>query len=207
MRRCGKGYRGVRRLLMLMNHPPPMPEKNYYKLTTRFSEAVQAVAFKSMTDASNEIHNLQTDGIVDTAVSVDGTWQKRGYSSVNGAVAAISINTGRILDIAAFSRYWKGCISMERFQMSDPVKYANWKHAHHCSINHVGSAPAMEVAGAKLIFNRSIEKHNLRYAEFYGDGDSKSFNSVKDVYDGITMKKQECQGSCTIFKIPFPDFY
>ena len=194
MRRCGKGYRGVRRLLMLMNHPPPMSEKNYYKLTTRFSEAVRAVAFKSMTDASNEIHNLQTDGIVDTAVSVDGTWQKRGYSSMNGAVAAISMNTGRILDIAAFSRYCQGCISMERFQMSDPVKYANWKQARHCSINHVGSAPAMEVAGAKLIFNRSIEKHNLRYTEFYGDGDSKSFNSVKDVYDGITIKKQECIG-------------
>ena len=84
MRRCGKGYRGVRRLLM-MNHPPPMSEKNYYKLTSRFSEAVRAVAFKSMTDASNEIHNLQTDGIVDTAVSVDGTWQRRCYSSMNGA--------------------------------------------------------------------------------------------------------------------------
>ena len=73
MRRCCKGYRGVRRLLMLMNHPPPMSEENYYKLTTRFSEAVRAVAFKAMTDASNAIHNLKTVGIVDTAVSVDGT--------------------------------------------------------------------------------------------------------------------------------------
>ena len=41
MRRCCKGYRGVRRLLMLMNHPPPMTEKNYYKLSMRFSEAVR----------------------------------------------------------------------------------------------------------------------------------------------------------------------
>ena len=172
-----------------------MTEKNYYKLSLRFSEAVRAVALKSVTHASNEIHNnLQTDGVVDTAVSVRGTWQRRGYSSMNGAVAAISMNTGNVLDIAAFSRYCQVCISMERFQMSDPVKYENWKQPHHCLINQVGSAPAMEVAGANLIFNRSLDKHKLRCTEFYGDGDYKSFNYVKDVYDGITMKKQECIG-------------
>ena len=28
MRRCGKRHQGLRRFLMLMNHPPPMSEKN-----------------------------------------------------------------------------------------------------------------------------------------------------------------------------------
>ena len=32
----------------------------------------------------------------------------------------------------------------------------------------------MEVTGAKKMFSRSIEKSNLRYVNFYGDGDSKS---------------------------------
>ena len=68
---------------------------------------------------------------------------------MNGAVAGISMNTGKSLDIAAFSCYCQGCISMERLQMSDPVKYENWKQVHHCSISHVGSAPAMEIAEAK----------------------------------------------------------
>ena len=42
----------------------------------------------------------------------------------------------------------------------------------------------------------SVEKHNLRYTEFYGDGDSKSFTRVKGVYedDGIEMEKKECIG-------------
>ena len=50
--------------------------------------------------------------------------------------------------------------------------------------------------GADRIFRRSVEKHNLRYTEFYGDGDSKSFTRVKGVYedDGIEMEKKECIG-------------
>ena len=50
--------------------------------------------------------------------------------------------------------------------------------------------------GADRIFQRSVEKHNLRYTEFYGDGDSKSFTRVKGVYedDGIEMEKKECIG-------------
>ena len=54
----------------------------------------------------------------------------------------------------------------------------------------------MEPEGADRIFRRSVEKHNLRYAEFYGDGDSKSFTRVKGVYEDvrIEMEKKECIG-------------
>ena len=30
-------------------------------------------------------------GVADIGVSVDGTWQKRGYTSLNGVIVAISI--------------------------------------------------------------------------------------------------------------------
>jgi len=52
----------------------------------------------------------------------------------------------------------------------------------------------MEVAGAKRIFNRSIEKHGLRYTRYLGDGDSKSFTSIKLVYPGVKVSKLECVG-------------
>ena len=48
MRRCGKGYQGLRRLIALLNHPPPMTENNYRKINLKFSEAVRAVAIKSV---------------------------------------------------------------------------------------------------------------------------------------------------------------
>ena len=52
----------------------------------------------------------------------------------------------------------------------------------------------MEVEGAKRIFGRSVEKHGVRYSEFYGDGDSKSFHSVKNIYPEMTISKLECIG-------------
>ena len=39
-----------------------------------------------------------------------------------------------------------------------------------------------------------MEKNKLRYTEFYGDGDSKSFNTVKNTYAGMKVKKLECVG-------------
>ena len=51
-----------------------------------------------------------------------------------------------------------------------------------------------KLLGAKRIFERSIEKHNLRYTKCLGDGDSKSFTSVKSTYPGIEVQKLECVG-------------
>jgi len=39
----------------------------------------------------------------------------------------------------------------------------------------------MEVSGAKRVFERSVTSRGLRYTKFLGDGDSKSFTSIKNV--------------------------
>ena len=49
----------------------------------------------------------------------------------------------------------------------------------------------MEVTGV----GRSIEKNKVRYTEYYGDGVTKSFSAVANVYgDEYKVKKQECIG-------------
>ena len=81
MRSCGQSYAGVSTLCSLMNMPKPMTANNYDKLAKRFAEVTQQVAEETMMDAANEIreNNPETDssddGIVDTAISHDGTWQ------------------------------------------------------------------------------------------------------------------------------------
>ena len=52
------------------------------------------------------------------------------------------------------------------------------KAEHGCSITHIGSAPAMEMKGTENIFNRSKDK-GLIYTGYYGDVDSKSFQSER----------------------------
>ena len=185
----------MKRFLVLMNHPPPMTEKNYRKLSTIFRNSVKHVAESVMNDAALEIHtkNVAIDNVVDTGVSVDGTWQKRGFTSLNGAVAAISIETGRILDVEVMTRYCQGCINIAKFKENRDM-YEHLKKDHECTSNHEGSAGKMEVTGVERIFSRSIETHRLCYTDYYGDGDSKSFSSVEHVYSPKVVKKKECIG-------------
>ena len=42
------------------------------------------------------------------------------------------------------------------------------------------------------MWNRSVEKNKLQYTEFYGDGDSKSFNTAKNTYADTEVNKLEC---------------
>ena len=55
-------------------------------------------AAESMRNAAEEIREenladeFSEDAIANVAISADGTWQRRGYSSLNGAVTIIGID-------------------------------------------------------------------------------------------------------------------
>ncbi|GFV93801.1 hypothetical protein TNCV_367001 [Trichonephila clavipes] len=44
-------------------------------------------------------------GHSDISVAIDGTWQKHGHTSLNGAVIATSVYTGKVLDASILSRF------------------------------------------------------------------------------------------------------
>ncbi|GFW86391.1 hypothetical protein TNCV_4331751 [Trichonephila clavipes] len=49
---------------------------------------------------------------------VDGTWQRRGYSSMNGCVAALSVDTGKVVDIEIMSSYCPTCRKISKMPRS-----------------------------------------------------------------------------------------
>ena len=106
MRRCGVGHNGLQKFCGAMNMPPPVTRKNFSKLSDRLGDAIEKVAKTSTIEASAEVK--QQEGS-DIGISFDGTWQKRGYSSLNGVAAAISVTTGKVLDVEVLSRHCKGC--------------------------------------------------------------------------------------------------
>ena len=78
MRRIGNGYAGMKRFLVLMNHPSPMTEENCRKLPSVYRSSAKEVAETVMQEAALEIYNKNhdadcDDNIVDTGISVDGT--------------------------------------------------------------------------------------------------------------------------------------
>ncbi|GFX10788.1 uncharacterized protein TNCV_3929281 [Trichonephila clavipes] len=100
--------------------------------------------------------------------------------SLNGCVSFISIDTGNILDLEVMTQYCKMCELIVKCE-------------HVCS-NYKGSSGNMEAVGAFRIFERSLIKRDLQYTEYNGDGDSKGFLQVKDIYGEISVTKLECIG-------------
>ena len=129
--------------------------------------AVKDVAETTMQDACTELRgDVAEDSIVDTAVSCDGSWQRRGYSSLNGVVTAISMKTGKIVDIEPMSRACKACMLKENLRKTDQIAYEVWKSDHTCKYNYHGSAGNMEPVGAQRIWKRSVKKNSCAIQNF-----------------------------------------
>ena len=69
----------------------------------------------SMESAANEVRTSIKPGaseseMVDCDVSVDGSWHKRGHSSMNGFVSAICPENKKVNDYQVFSKFCKGCL-------------------------------------------------------------------------------------------------
>ncbi|GFX87126.1 uncharacterized protein TNCV_2151791 [Trichonephila clavipes] len=101
MRAIGKGGAAARIFCGLMNLPPP-------PATVAKSPRVAEQCDVNL----HSPHHLQTiheavianDNNSNIAVAVDGTWHKRGYSSLNGVVCATSVENGKIISTLKLSQ-------------------------------------------------------------------------------------------------------
>ncbi|GFU84222.1 CCHC-type domain-containing protein [Trichonephila clavipes] len=73
----------------------------YTNHENKLMSVISEVSELSMQKAASEllVLNPTKNKIVECGISVDGTWQRRGYSSMNGCVAALSVDTGKVVDI------------------------------------------------------------------------------------------------------------
>ncbi|GFW03751.1 uncharacterized protein TNCV_2538621 [Trichonephila clavipes] len=149
------------------------------RIKEKLLKATERVAQENINAALRKIKG--SNSFTKCGISIDGTWQRRGYSSLNGCVSAISVDTGKILDIEVMTQYCHICAK------------GNSQSSKHVCSNYKGSAGNMEVVGAYRIFERSNVR-NVQYNEYYGDGDSKGYESVKNFYGINTVTKLECIG-------------
>ncbi|GFV37057.1 uncharacterized protein TNCV_2382041 [Trichonephila clavipes] len=184
MRIIGKGFSAGKKLFSMLNIP--YPSKSLYRQhEVKLLHAASQAANNSMLESAKSIAVCSNK----CGVTVYGTWQKRRYTSLNGCVSAISVDSGKILYIEVLSQYYR--VSMKTEKTLGP--YKKCIVSHFCKY-HKGSASNTETVGAYRIFERSEANHGLRYTSYYGDGDSKAFNNVKDIYGYVSIVKYECKG-------------
>ncbi|GBN02992.1 hypothetical protein AVEN_113474-1 [Araneus ventricosus] len=119
-----------------------------------------------MCEAAGDINKNNSD-ISQSRVSFDGTWQNRGHTSLNGCVSAISVDSGKVLYIEVMSKMRRTCNSSSN-------------RAQDCFKN-IGSSCSMEVLGVYRMFERSEKMRNLQYVKYFGIGDSKNYDNVKEI--------------------------
>ena len=192
-RKIGKGHEASTVFNSFMNMPPPMAKKTYSSSANEILEAYEGVARQSMERAATEIKQDEAAVITDCSVTIDGTWQKCGFASLNGAVVAVS-SEGKVIEFQVMSKHCMGCRIWKNREVTPA--YDDWRLTHKYHINHKKSAGAMEADGAVAIFTRTTTTHNLRYHWYIGDGDTEAFSKVKssNPYGDIVPEKLECVG-------------
>lgn len=179
--------------------------KTFQKKESRIIDSQIETALCVLSDSVNAVKqmcreinpDLDEAGPFDVTVSFDGSWQKRGHTSLYGIAAVIEINTGLVLDYEVLSKYCHACSLKQDEYGPDTNEYREWFQMHqaYCDINYIGSSNAMETEAAKRIWSRSFEKYGIRYTGFLSDGDSKAYNSVvemKPYGTNVLIERDEC---------------
>ncbi|CAN8008310.1 unnamed protein product, partial [Ixodes pacificus] len=150
------------------------------KLTTECAQSVQRL-YKEL--------NLGNPGNI--AVLYDGSWMTRGHSSHIGVGTAIELFTGFVLDYVVLSNF---CAACERWPKQNDPSYQAWKDGHICQKTTDKKAGDMEVEAGLILFQRSWQRHNLRYTTVLSDGDSRTFLALQEaqVYGYIAVNKEDC---------------
>ena len=108
------GFNCIKTFCCFMDMPEPMAQTTYDEINSEFHNAYVGTAQESMEKTAHEICDLESqklddtasttdiDSVLNTKVSGDDAWQKRGHSSLNGVVTLIG--NGKCIDYEVLSK-------------------------------------------------------------------------------------------------------
>ena len=198
MRLLGIGINGIKKFCSFMCLPKPVFQVTYDKIVANIAIATESVRTLCLKEAAEKeklisINQGENDGLT---VSGDGSWRRRGFSSLFGVTTLIGWHTGKVLDVCVKSKYCKICEYWARKVGTAEYEEEYAKHESQCEANHTGSAGKMEVDSVVEMFQRSETLHNVKYLNYIGDGDSKTYKGIVDAkpYENCSVFKKECVG-------------
>lgn len=182
MRLLGVGLQGLNLFCNMMDIGKGMCQDTYSSIINHLYDAAKIV-FDAMclrvVQQERKENEKREKPCSNFTVSGDGSWKKRGFTSLYGVTTLIAHYSGKVIDFVVKSSVCKVC---DRKNKNDE-NYIEWfkQHQQECSLNHVGSAGKMEVDAIKEMFSASEEKFGVRYLNYIGDGDSKTYKAILDL--------------------------
>jgi len=116
-----------------------MAKRSYEKHSKHIKDAAILEAKERMTAAVKEIreiNNCEEDDLADISITIDGTWMKRGHSSLYGAVFSLFWQTGKVIDYEIKSKFCYKCNYLNKQDERPLQDYLCWKASHLCDITH-----------------------------------------------------------------------
>ncbi|GFU29682.1 uncharacterized protein TNCV_2408941 [Trichonephila clavipes] len=188
MRAIGKGGAAARIFCGLMNLPPP-PAK-FERHNSLFLNVLKTISEDSMNAAVHEAV-IANDNNSNIAVAVDGTWHKRGYSSLNGVVCATSVENGKVIDFEALTKYCSSCKEAKVYGDTEVEKLECVGHVQKRMGTSLRNILKMS-KGIKLSDGKNISgRGRLTHKEvdsiqhYYGLAIRKNLSSVEDMKRAI----------------------
>ena len=148
-RGIGCGHSAMKEWASTMNLAHVMSYDAYRTAHQKIADAsrhtFQEIARKSreaIVSAYNEIgEHPDENGILNIAVSFDGSWQKRGFTSHNGIAVVIDLPTGLPIDFEVLSNFCIKCKAVEGEQ--DDLEWKK-RHEPNCPKNFEGTLAACQ---------------------------------------------------------------
>ncbi|GFV25906.1 uncharacterized protein TNCV_3868731 [Trichonephila clavipes] len=176
VRSVEKGEAAAKVFCGVMNLPPP--PKRFYESLHALNNATEKVAKVSMALAAAETLSFN-NGNPNVPVAIDGTWQKKGHTSLNGVVTAVSVDTGKVVDAEILSRKCS-------------CHFNGNLHSDECSANYFGNSEGMEVEAYKTVLESKPYKDvNIEKLECVGHVEERMGTRLRALKLKLKGKKLE----------------
>lgn len=166
MRLLGVGREGINLFCGIMGIGQGL-SKCMYDLIVGHTYSAAKTVFDSLCEKAVKEEKEETEkkGMSPTNLkaSGDGSWKKRGFTSLFGVTTLIGYYSGKVVDLVVKSSYCQACTVWHKKEGT--AEYAEWyeDHQEQCASNHDGSAGKMEVDSITKMFSTSEEKYGVKY--------------------------------------------
>ena len=90
---------------------------------------------KAAANISTDDNNNDNQGPKNIVASFDGSWERRGYASLNGIVSCIARTNDKKVNVEVKTKKCNSCQFWEK--KKGTKKYDDWKETHVCNVKTI----------------------------------------------------------------------